>query len=37
MIAEGVVDIFALAGLDKPNASLLSAEFFEAMRRLPIR
>lgn len=37
VIAEGVADIFALAGLDKPNISLLSDEFLEDVRRMPSR
>jgi type I restriction enzyme R subunit len=37
IIAEGVADIFALAGLDKPNISLLSDEFLEDVRRMPSR
>jgi type I restriction enzyme R subunit len=35
VIAGGVTDIFALAGLDKPNISLLSDEFLEDVRRMP--
>lgn len=37
VIAGGVADIFALAGLDKPNISLLSDEFLEDVRRMPSR
>ena len=37
VIADGVADIFALAGLDKPNISLLSDEFLEDVRRMPSR
>ncbi|MCD6292097.1 MAG: DUF3387 domain-containing protein, partial [Deltaproteobacteria bacterium] len=37
VIADGVSDIFALAGLDKPNISLLSDEFLEDVRRMPSR
>ncbi len=37
VIAEGVADIFELAGLDKPNISLLSDEFLEDVRRMPSR
>lgn len=37
VVAEGVADIFALAGLDKPNISLLSDEFLEDVRRMPSR
>ena len=35
VIAEGVADIFALCGLDKPNVGLLSDEFLEDVRRMP--
>lgn len=34
VIADGVADIFELAGLDKPNISLLSDEFLEDVRRM---
>jgi type I restriction enzyme R subunit len=34
LIAEGVSDIFELAGLQKPNIGLLSSEFLEDVRRL---
>ena len=37
MIAEGVADIFKLAGLDKPNIALLSDEFLEDVRNMPQR
>ena len=37
MIAEGVVDVFKLAGLDKPNIGLLSDEFLEDVRQMPYR
>ncbi|WP_289021907.1 type I restriction endonuclease subunit R [Desulfobacter postgatei] len=37
VVADGVADIFALAGLDKPNISLLSDEFLEDVRRMPGR
>ncbi len=37
VIAEGVADIFELAGLDKPNISLLSDEFLEDVRQMPSR
>jgi type I restriction enzyme R subunit len=33
----GVVDIFAAAGLERPDISLLSEEFLEEVRRLPQR
>jgi type I restriction enzyme R subunit len=35
VIAEGVVDVFELSGLDKPNISLLSDEFLEDVRQMP--
>jgi type I restriction enzyme R subunit len=35
--AEGVNDIFALAGLDKPNIGLLSDEFLEDVRKTPLK
>jgi type I restriction enzyme R subunit len=37
VIAEGVADIFALAGLDKPNIALLSDEFLDDVRNMPHR
>ncbi len=37
VIAEGVDDIFALAGLDKPDIGLLSDKFLEDVRALPTR
>jgi len=37
VIAEGVADVFALCGLDKPNIGLLSEEFLEDVRRMPYR
>ena len=35
--SEGVNDIFALAGLEKPNIGLLSDEFLEDVRRTPLK
>ncbi|MCD4842963.1 MAG: type I restriction endonuclease subunit R [Methanosarcinales archaeon] len=35
VIAEGVVDVFELSGLDKPNIGLLSEEFLEDVRQMP--
>lgn len=35
IVSEGVADIFALAGLQKPNIGLLSKEFLEDVRHLP--
>ncbi|MBS0506893.1 MAG: type I restriction endonuclease subunit R [Proteobacteria bacterium] len=37
IIADGVADIFALAGLDKPNIGLLSDEFLEDVRQMDSR
>ena len=37
VIAEGVVDVFKLAGLDKPDIGLLSEEFLEDVRQMPYR
>lgn len=37
VIAEGVLDIFALSGLEKPELSLLSDEFLEEVRNMPSR
>lgn len=37
VIAEGVADIFKLAGLDKPNIGLLSDEFLEDVRLMKSR
>ncbi len=37
ILAEGVQDIFALCGLEKPNIGLLSDEFLEEVRALPER
>ena len=35
VVAEGVTDIFALCGLEKPNIGLLSDEFLEDVRNMP--
>ena len=35
IIAEGVADVFALCGLEKPNIGLLSDEFLEDVRQMP--
>jgi type I restriction enzyme R subunit len=35
VVSEGVEDIFALAGLKKPNIGLLSKEFLEDVRAMP--
>lgn len=37
VIAEGVVDIYQAAGLEKPNIALLSDEFLEDIRKTPYR
>lgn len=37
IVAEGVADVFALCGLDKPNISLLSDEFLQDIRQTPYR
>jgi len=35
VVSDGVADIFALAGLKKPNIGLLSKEFLEDVRAMP--
>lgn len=37
VVADGVDDVFALCGLDKPNIGLLSDEFLEDVRQMPYR
>ncbi|GHB00968.1 type I restriction endonuclease subunit R [Modicisalibacter luteus] len=37
LVSEGVSDVFALCGLDKPNIGLLSDEFLEDVRQMPYR
>ena len=37
VVTEGVVDVFALAKLNKPNIGLLSDEFREDVRNIPLR
>ena len=37
VVTEGVVDVFALANLDKPNIALLSDEFLEEVRNMPLK
>jgi type I restriction enzyme R subunit len=37
VVSEGVVDIFALAGINKPNIGLLSAAFLEDVRNMPAK
>ncbi|NQY85973.1 MAG: DUF3387 domain-containing protein, partial [Alcanivorax sp.] len=37
LVAEGVTDVFALCGLEKPNIGLLSDEFLEDVRQMPYK
>ena len=37
VIPQGVIDIFAEAGIDRPDISLLSEEFLEEVRHMPQR
>ncbi|MEM6473336.1 MAG: DUF3387 domain-containing protein, partial [Planctomycetota bacterium] len=37
VVTEGVVDVFALAKLNKPNIGLLSDEFLEDVRNMPLK
>jgi type I restriction enzyme R subunit len=37
IVAEGVVDVFALANLNKPNIALLSEEFLNDVRKMPMK
>lgn len=37
VVAEGVMDLFALCGLEKPNIGLLSEEFLEDVRQMPYK
>ncbi len=37
VIAEGVADVFALCGVEKPNIGLLSDEFLEDVRQMPAK
>jgi type I restriction enzyme, R subunit len=37
LISEGVSDIFALAGVERPNIGLLSDEFLEDVRKMPAK
>lgn len=37
IVAEGVVDVFASVGLDKPNVGLLSEEFLDDIRNMKYR
>ena len=35
VVSEGVTDIFAIAGLERPNIGLLSEEFLDDIRKMP--
>lgn len=37
LVADGVNDIFQLAGLDKPDISILSDDFMDEVRKLPYK
>src|SRR5690606_9015239 len=37
IVADGVTDVFALAGLDKPNIGLLSEEFLDEVRNMSMK
>jgi type I restriction enzyme R subunit len=37
VVPQGVIDVFAEAGIDRPDISLLSEEFLEEVRHLPQR
>ena len=37
VVSDGVVDVFNLANLDKPNIGLLSDEFLEDVRNMPLK
>lgn len=37
VVTDGVVDVFALADLDKPNIGLLSDDFLEEVRNMPLK
>jgi type I restriction enzyme R subunit len=37
LVSEGITDVFALCGLDKPNIGLLSDEFLEDVRQMPYK
>ena len=37
VVSQGVIDIFAEAGIDRPDISLLSEEFLEEVRTMPQR
>jgi type I restriction enzyme R subunit len=37
VVSEGISDVFALAGMDRPNIALLSDEFLDQVRNMPAR
>ena len=37
VVSEGVIDVFQMADLDKPNIGLLSDEFLEEVRQMPLK
>jgi type I restriction enzyme R subunit len=37
VVSDGVTDLFALAGIQKPNIGLLSKEFLEEVRNMPTK
>lgn len=37
VVSDGVADIFALAGIEKPNIGLLSDEFLDEVRNMPAK
>jgi len=37
LVSDGVADVFALAGLEKPDIGLLSEEFLEDVRQMPYK
>jgi type I restriction enzyme, R subunit len=37
LVSEGVTDIFALAGVERPNIGLLSDEFLDDVRKMPAK
>lgn len=37
LVSDGITDVFALCGLDKPNIGLLSDEFLEDVRQMPYK
>jgi type I restriction enzyme R subunit len=37
VLSEGVIDVFGLAGIEKPNIGLLSPEFLDDVRKMPAK